>query len=1627
MPKRRRSRSSDRTRAAKISVNPFLPSSTVPEVNSSGVAGDDEMLQHVLTFVNLSREKTMSPECEVSLFALLLFLSKKVAPGAGALAPTEISLLLLPWAIKQLLSTSSSNDDLDRIVWETLAVCLEILLRSDDPTFQQTLSQKILTQSTLFKLVPKVALFAVGSEGDKERVLEAPSNVSRLFRSNKNESINEESVSNDDMDEASGSDNDSATRPKKSPRLLAALSYKLLTEKLFRPTLDVACKSLLLPIVAAMHLEDQYARARILAQEHTLAGRDGVGKMVVLSTLKLIDILQCKRKANPKTTFQLLATRSVLLAVSRVYFFFQQDFDGLILSDIDFFEPNNEGQSLVRKILYDGYFNPQHHVEGFRSLLLRSEGTADMGASSHAAQDQESGNVKTNTKKSQYQCYQEGLLSLMNDVLSQSSQTSEGENEVTNVRDAVWIVPILMRGFLEQVQVWGQQQEKDSRKKRTIIIGDEVVALQFQMFMQLALPLRKLVAGSTANSEVSTSSIALRSLRETLSLVLHNDAYVYAQDTQGRKQFSFLDGIVREMLELSETADDYVGLELLSDAVHVLGLLAKLNYLLLHERLVPVVSFSLSCTDGRLRPQVLDFLVGAVDTYRQLREQNHLFSSFLEVLKIFTAKKGGAASALMESLLNEPALASAFASAVQESPVLQTQAVFETINAWIFSACEDGPVASDCAIQSLAVVVQLTVIAVRNVRVDSSTAIGVASFCELFANMCIKALVKGTGTAAGPLVSPALTLCGWVIDLHTRCVFWLGNSAQLAIPPEIMQILNSASTTFRKSSQHFAQRRSTDANDSIWTFYPFLDELLFLATHRLQQLHTLIHIQERMELETTGAEKMSTALIAEAEELATFVVQVAERQRDPASSSKRPRWTIIARSFASWVPYAKDHHMDWFLDWMLSMVAINPASPWLPVESMGYRLEYYGLDEEIEVAKSLINDASFLENERVSVRLGLVTLSCVSGWIMSILSQWSTGDPMADKVLRSLVSSVNITESWTRSPLHMLVDLISTNLSSDRTSREEKGRIIEKLKRAILPLMLFNGMQLPMQAPGDTAVQYIDKAFRLDHVFRSLANGDAKVDRAVFPLIAALRLSIVKAIQGLPDKSFVAGFGSGNEVGSMIGGLFETTKSLLASEEDFLSLEESRIVATTGSLVEVLVQRSFLSDDILKHSAFEKFIQFENDAPSDLFACAALGGSLLRGLEYVLSRKDEMVETGDSPRVAQLSIIRNELWNVVTTMDCSRTEVHHSLRCPGLLLFGDLLRLSKEWNLEPWPDVATKNLTIYECLRSMTRDQSVNERAALSYVIACVARIDPIPKMKERIVDLVGRVRTRDYLMDASFCQLVRDFDPQELECLLDKLTNQNSSYPVDCQLRLVGLLLRYLEDENHVEKLSNFGREIFALVLKPLHASNPNESSWKENVIAASTLMGDLVRRRDVVSFKERDLALVLAHMSAVLGPGPSEEASNGPSPLENDVFDAMIGLFAALLQRFPKQLYICAPSVISVLHSFFRQVLYGPLADKYIVDRSQKFARICELFVHHQEVYKKHVLGLLLEFVHGLQQSMSLVRKKNLLPAVYCILDLLTPYETKQLNSLMDVTAKTLFRTIYQSYQKLHAYKGQ
>jgi hypothetical protein len=200
----------------------------------------------------------------------------------------------------------------------------------------------------------------------------------------------------------------------------------------------------------------------------------------------------------------------------------------------------------------------------------------------------------------------------------------------------------------------------------------------------------------------------------------------------------------------------------------------------------------------------------------------------------------------------------------------------------------------------------------------------------------------------------------------------------------------------------------------------------------------------------------------------------------------------------------------------------------------------------------------------------------------------------------------------------------------------------------------------------------------------------------------------------------------------------------------------------------------------------------------------------------------------------------------------------------------------------------------------------------------------------------------------------------------------------------------------------------------------------WKGSLAIASSLIVDMAKSRDIIAIREHDVALVLARVNSVMGSGSSTDGA-GFEPVATEVYGSCFGLVAFLLQRFSKQLHVCVPCLMSTMNVILRHSLYGSLSELEVMNRGQKFTRLCELLIPHKEVYKKHLLGLLLEFVHALKGDMEFARKSSLTPAVFCLLDMLQQYEFKQLNAMMDTTGRALFRSVHQSYQKQHVYKGQ
>jgi hypothetical protein len=203
-------------------------------------------------------------------------------------------------------------------------------------------------------------------------------------------------------------------------------------------------------------------------------------------------------------------------------------------------------------------------------------------------------------------------------------------------------------------------------------------------------------------------------------------------------------------------------------------------------------------------------------------------------------------------------------------------------------------------------------------------------------------------------------------------------------------------------------------------------------------------------------------------------------------------------------------------------------------------------------------------------------------------------------------------------------------------------------------------------------------------------------------------------------------------------------------------------------------------------------------------------------------------------------------------------------------------------------------------------------------------------------------------------------------------------------------------------------------------------------NVITETVaLIIEIGSRKDVLALRERDIALLLTGIASAFKTFQSQstklEVTSSSRAGSIAVFNACFSLMAFILQRFSKQAHSCVPSVIVVLNVMMEQVIKYPMDEETIRICGQKFSRLIELLLPHMDVYKKHIVCLVVKFVDGLTAEMDVFRKNALMPAIFCLFDMIQQHETLQLNSMLDEVGRVVLRPVHENYKKVHVYKGQ
>lgn len=1555
MTKRKRKVTQSPSKSARQSQNPFLAADESHEDDPIAACA---LAEHALTFYTAAQESEPPTPALLSTVEALLEHLVYGSDDIKTLSKSEVAMMLLPWAVRQVLTTKRTRTA-SAVVWQTLRQCLSILPKDGR-------TDAVLSQSTLFKLVPRVALVAV-----------------RLAVADKDE--------DDDnaMDDTFGllpsrSETDEASTDSTNDGHAwdicedAGASYCLLVEHHFRPTLDVACTKLLIPIMAAV--QDVDTHQRVLAQPATKVDD---GRVVVRDTLMLIKSLHFSRKGNPKTAFQLFASRSVLLAMSRAYFSYLRDLEGILLCDMGFFTDSNELQEPIRELLYDGFFHAKHHIEGFRSLLTTKSKATDDDTSVRA-----------------FRCYQDELFaSLQSAMALRSDAGADGSRDrIHDAKDCAWLAPVLLRGFLEGIDEWG----RDKRK------AEEVSRLQFQAFRQFTTMLRSMVIEALRLGEQDLAAVGLHSMVECLNLLGLHNIYLPSHDDKETSQFSCLESITVDLLKVASESpsDGVIGVQQLADSLKGLQYIVQLDHRLVGDRLVSLLSTCRRCSDVRLHASAVDTLVGVFDTYRKLRQLNQLMRSIFEVL--ISSSEHTSEFAVLVSHLEDCLVLKELARAVQESPILELKSVFEEMRV-LFSSVGDR---QRCELSRA--IVDVLVVVIRNVRVTGDTAVELESLCQ--------SLLGGLKDLADEKVQ--LVACGWLLELHTRCAFWIGRSAVVKIPEGLMALLVEASTAVTDQTPDSGKGRRLELakND---------DELLFLACHRLRLLHSLIYDQERLELESKGDGgggcSKREALVREANSLAAFVANLARLQRRQSTrSSAISRWVSIAEHFASWEPYASDHHVDWFLKWLLSIVSVDPSSPILPPEAMAYRERYNRIEEELECARALLADVYFFEHERVTARFEVAALSSAAEIVASAISELADEDDSTR--LASHVAPILGDGVWERMSIKRLLKRAKGRMRYEKPGEDQVSSIQSRLKQACQPLLISNGLdaQCKRQSEKD-ALDCVNSCLRLEQASCSLAALDKRIRGCAMCLVACLRLTLSQLLERFPHLHDGLPFSAPGTTLPFLSAYHDSSVALVG-KESLVSTDSRAMLCGTVQVTRQLVRCALNSAEFSKCE--DELLDLMKTKKGELLVHARTRAILGRPiLQTIAEHVGDCLTSGNFE-----GRLRDCYWNLFL-LASAETDALDENESDGIslelrrytpeaiLLLADLLVFSRKRLLHERPlgeEKARLIRALPELLSRPSLEAPVYE--ALDYFVACSVKDSQFHEIHIQLGEAMVNLERSSPVLNATFCQIVNQHSDEDLPSLLSLLSS-TQKMATDHRLRRVVLSLTVLGNRESVEAeviLRDHGPRFFAVALSGLNGYD----SQNDTAMSAFDVIQELLRRRSVMVFRETDLARLVSHMSTVLGP---RGANQGVGRLPSEVFVAATQTFATMFQRYPKQLYACAPSVVSLLHSLLARVVHEDIPQTEMVVRMHHFARVCELFVGHKDIYRKHLVGVVLEFVDELNKGLDASRKELLIPAIYCLLDSLSQYETKQLNAMMDTHCKVLFRSVYQSYQKKHAYKGQ
>jgi len=1030
----------------------------------------------------------------------------------------------------------------------------------------------------------------------------------------------------------------------------------------------------------------------------------------------------------------------------------------------------------------------------------------------------------------------------------------------------------------------------------------------------------------------------------------------------------------------------------------------SLDHRLLHDNLqdvLGIIQYHLA-SDSKIESE--NFFIAVISTYSKLRQLNHFFSSFIT----FIQKK----PVNSFSLLSSNRISDVLNAAIHGCPSAQIPELWNLCTTNFKSSksyAENG-------------LTELFIILVQSVSVNSSNFSNVQSLCEatwelfqdeLSTEKIMNRLQDGTSEYR-------LKACGFLIELHTKCVFFHRSETHEETKKIVNFCTNEDGVDFSKALASFVNYVSMNVKKhKLSLSTPSVLSLQYLCMQRIRQLHSLLYyLEEEVTLGETN-EKELESLRREATSLIEFCFTSVNLV---SMKDKTKSWTLLTRNVNTWGPYSSALQSKEYLRWVIESVE--------------------------DINHSILEDASFFEMRFVRMGIVDIVFDVISKVFATDILPSKSNITLHNKQLYPFMKS-NEDDSPSSNILAFDLTCLLEMLSKDKT------RLWKKINKSVRDTLTDS------KESNVLAIKKIRNLFMLCRSFPSCffhTNVCQRAKSTSLRLVVLLHLLLPQ----LNDKALIMAW---TEVGfgcwTMFGHCFQISLPLANEQESILALTKSsyewlrqimklleklnlndlcnQLVSTLLHLYE-LTRRSCSNPDSLSNfirTLVNNITEETKDISTKYFSLIHIP------LKMLLTWKRDEKSFLDSTFVAEMKRFCETAWKLSSGF---------SNESERLVIIGDILRLRViiDSDDEILQISHLKKVNIRSSLEKaieLLHSPSVHENKAAAYFLStffvqakdetgikpAVLGMDTnfVKNLARSMLESFVNHKSNHDVLSIACTSLAQYSTSAEVKVFLDNLSSANND---NANRAIISNMIP--NDERREFGRLHFFRIVHDIVKKeecrkeivsrtPLFLKKGREMmsvSGNESLLMCSlSLVCSIISRKDLHMLSSQSISSILCHVSAL--------CVSFRTPASPEVYSGCCLILSSLLKHYTERVYVVVHNFTAAIHALLRHIL--DVADcngNETLSNCLHLLKLCEGLGNHKEVMKKHVVGLVLAYAVSLQSvNFQGEIKRAMNEVCFSLLDVCTEYETQHMNCLMDTTARIMFRPVFQAYQKEHKYRGQ